>query len=97
MLNTYISTASELANSFYGIPFLVVSTLISLAFIVLVLKPLQMMAAKSNAIRNVRTNNHMFQLHFGLPMALVLLFTLGMNVLAFVNVIQRITGLNIIP
>lgn len=55
------------------------------------------MTAKSNAIRNVRTNNHMFQLHFGLPMAIALLFTLGMNVLAFVNVIQRITGLNIIP
>jgi|SRR5476649_328102 len=94
MFGLYIDTALDLSTVFYGIPFLLVSTLITVAFGMIVLYPLGKMmnteTYKRFPVFHVINDNSALRLTLGFPVSIIVFLTLGVNVLAVMNVIIKV-------
>ncbi|HAC7964307.1 TPA_asm: hypothetical protein G0G16_23890 [Salmonella enterica subsp. enterica serovar Enteritidis] len=76
---------------FYGVPFLLVNIVLTLAFTFLILVPL----SKAKFIHYVDTNNFIFKTFIGLPLAVVCMLTFGMTLISFLNVLNRAFSLGL--
>ena len=91
MLDFYIETGSVLSHMFYGVPFLLVNIVLTLAFTFLILVPL----SKAKFVQYVDTNNFIFKTFIGLPLAVVCMLTFGMTLISLLNVLNRVFSLGL--
>ncbi|HDH8320526.1 TPA: hypothetical protein PJI95_004652 [Salmonella enterica subsp. enterica serovar Enteritidis] len=91
MFDFYVETGRVLSHMFYGVPFLLVNIVLTLAFTFLILVPL----SKAKFIHYVDTNNFIFKTFIGLPLAVVCMLTFGMTLISFLNVLNRAFSLGL--
>ncbi|EIF0095835.1 hypothetical protein LEW15_002806 [Salmonella enterica] len=89
MFDFYVDTARVLSHTFYGVPFFLVNTVLTLAFTFLILVPL----SKAKFVQYVDTNNFVFKTFIGLPLVVVCMLTFGMTLVSLFNVLNRVFSL----
>lgn len=95
MLSSYVDSLISLSYLYYGIPLLMVSTLTTVLFVMLVLYPLGKMMNSGTykrfpVIHMMPLNNYAFRTMIGFPLSMVVFFTIGINLFSFVNVIAKV-------